>query len=65
LQFKLESAEPGLFKSKNNGANGTRFLLSAEISCIYSKNGSTRKIHIVVLAPSFEVAQKSIFSLAG
>ena len=34
------------------------FMLTAEISCIYSKNGRTRKIHIVIFAPSFEVAEK-------
>ena len=36
----------------------TLFMLTAEISCIYSKNGRTRKIHIVIFAPSFEVAEK-------
>ncbi len=34
------------------------FMLTAEISCIYSKNGRTRKIHIVIFAPSFEVVEK-------
>jgi uncharacterized protein (TIGR00375 family) len=34
------------------------FLLSAEISCIYRKNDKTRKIHAVVLAPSFDEAQR-------
>jgi len=46
----------------NSGNNlsdeGTRFLLSAEISCIYSKNDRTRKIHIIVLAPDFETVEK-------
>ena len=46
----------------NNGNNdsdkGTRFLLSSEISCIYSKNNRTRKIHIIVLAPNFRVVEK-------
>ena len=37
---------------------GTRFLLSSEISCIYSKNNRTRKIHIVVLAPDFSTVEK-------
>jgi len=32
------------------------FLLSAEISCIYSKNGRTRKVHALVLAPDFNAA---------
>ena len=34
LREKLEPAEPGLFKLKNNSE--TRFVLTAEISCIYS-----------------------------
>lgn len=34
------------------------FLLSAEISCIYRKNDKTRKIHAVVLAPSFDDAER-------
>jgi uncharacterized protein (TIGR00375 family) len=34
------------------------FLLSAEISCIYRKNDRTRKIHAIVLAPSFDDAQR-------
>jgi uncharacterized protein (TIGR00375 family) len=35
-----------------------RFLLSSEISCIYSKNNRTRKIHIIVLAPDFKTVEK-------
>ena len=57
LKEKLEPAEPGLFKLKN-GESLTRFILTAEISCIYSKNNRVRKIHIIVFAPSFEVAEK-------
>ena len=41
------------------------FMLTAEISCIYSKNGRTRKIHIVIFAPSFEVAEKINNELAS
>lgn len=57
LKQKLEPAEPGLFKLKNS-ETGTRFLLTSEISCIYSKNGRVRKIHIIVFAPSFEIVEK-------
>jgi len=57
LKEKLEPAEPGLFKLKN-GDQGTRFMLTSEISCIYSKNNKVRKIHILVFAPSFEVVDK-------
>lgn len=73
LRQKLEPAEPGLFKIKkksraslvnndwlpnNHQDEGGRFLLSSEISCIYSKNNRTRKIHIVVLAPDFSTVEK-------
>ncbi len=57
LKDKLEPAESGLFKIKNSDKQ-TRFILTAEISCIYSKKGKVRKIHIVVFAPSFEVVDK-------
>ena len=57
IKEKLEPAEEGLFKLKNSD-NPTRFLLSTEISCIYSKNGAVRKIHLVILAPSIEAVEK-------
>jgi uncharacterized protein (TIGR00375 family) len=34
------------------------FLLSAEISCIYSKGGRTRKVHCLLFAPDFESAAR-------
>ncbi|KPJ97472.1 MAG: DNA helicase UvrD, partial [Nitrospira bacterium SG8_35_4] len=34
------------------------FLLTAEISCIYSKNGKTRKIHSIVFVPEVAGAEK-------
>jgi ATP-dependent DNA helicase UvrD/PcrA len=57
LKEKLEEAESGLFKLKKNDS-GTRFILTAEISCIYSKNGKVRKIHIILLSPSFKAVEK-------
>ena len=57
LREKLEPAEPGLLKLKKTDSE-TRFLLSSEISCIYSKNNRVRKVHIIIFAPSFEVVEK-------
>ena len=57
LKEKLVPAEPGLFKFKN-GNSTTRFILTSEISCIYSKNNRVRKIHIIIFAPSFDVVEK-------
>lgn len=70
LEQKLEPAESGLFKLKDNIEKNllpdvpeicradTRFILSTEISSIYSKNGRVRKIHNIIFAPSFEIARK-------
>lgn len=57
LKEKLIPAEPGLFKLKE-AAGGTRFILTSEISCIYTKKGKVRKIHILIFASSFEVVEK-------
>jgi uncharacterized protein (TIGR00375 family) len=57
LKEDLEPAESGLYKLKNEN-NGTRFVLTSEISCIYSKNNQVRKVHIVIFAQSFEVVEK-------
>ena len=57
IKQKLEPAEPGLFKLHGEDS-GTRFILTAEISCIYSKGGKVRKIHIIVLAPSVNAVEK-------
>jgi uncharacterized protein (TIGR00375 family) len=72
LKEAFEPAEPGLFKLKaasvkktekllgdfNLPENDTRFILTAEISCIYSKNNRTRKIHLLIFAPSFDAVEK-------
>jgi uncharacterized protein (TIGR00375 family) len=57
LKGKLESAEQGFFRIRNSDSE-TRFILTAEISCIYSKKNRVRKIHLLVFAPSFEVVEK-------
>jgi len=41
------------------------FILSTEISFIYSKNGRVRKIHILLLAPDFESIEKINTRLSG
>ncbi|MFH2014001.1 MAG: hypothetical protein ABIJ17_03475 [Patescibacteria group bacterium] len=64
LKEKLEPAEQGLFKIKKrfkikNGIDkDLRFILTAEISSIYSKGGKVRKIHNLIFAPSFDVVDK-------
>ena len=58
LKEELEPAESGLYKLKGAGDDETRFILTSEISCIYSKNNKVRKIHIIVFSPSFEICEK-------
>lgn len=53
IKTKLEQAEKGLYKIQN-----TRFMLTAEISSIYSKGGKVRRIHNLIFAPSIEAAEK-------
>lgn len=57
LKEKLEPVEEGLFKLKGS-QNQTYFLLTSEISCIYSKKGRVRKIHILIFAPNFKAVEK-------
>ena len=63
LKEKLIPAEQGLFCLKNSNLS-TRFILTAEISCIYKKAEKIRKIHIVVFAPNFKAVDKINFELA-
>jgi len=41
-----------------------QFILSAEVSCIYSRNGKTRKIHSVLIAPDFATAARINLALS-
>ena len=43
-------------ESRKFPGEGTRFVVSGEISSIYKKNGKTRKVHNVILIPSLEAA---------
>ncbi len=57
LKAKLEPAEPGLYKLRGV-VSDTRFILTTEISCIYSKGGQVRKVHLLIFAPSLESVEK-------
>lgn len=69
LKEKLEPAETGLFRLREDIAeeidktlpnsirsNIIRFVFTVEISNIYSKNGVVRKLHNLIIVPSFEIA---------
>ncbi len=53
LRAKLKPTGRGLFTY-----DGVHFLLSVEVSNIYPQGGRLRKIHNVILAPSFEVVER-------
>ncbi len=66
LQEKLDEAGDGLYRLKPDlqktvdsqvpasCLSPTLFTLSGEISCIYKKNGKTRKVHNLILMPDME-----------
>lgn len=70
LQAELEEAADGVYRlritalrQENQAVDGgsrstVSFLLSTELSCIYSQGGRVRKIHLLVFAPSFDVVAK-------
>ena len=65
LKERLEPAEQGLYRLKPAFAKPTRFILTSEISCIYSKGGKVRKVHLILFAPSFEAVEKINTKLTG
>lgn len=64
IEQKLELVEEGLYKLKDK-EDSPYFILSSEISCIYSKNNRVRKIHLVILAPSLNAVRKINTTLTG
>ena len=60
LKDALKDSGNGLFEYK-----GVNFILTGEISAIYSKNGRVRKIHNVIFVPSFDIADKVNSTLSG
>ncbi len=70
-QAALEPAEEGLYRIREelripDGCGSfaaPRFVLSGEISCIYKQDGKVRKIHCVILLPSFDAAERLALKL--
>jgi uncharacterized protein (TIGR00375 family) len=67
LKEKLEPISNNLFKLKENYHDNNipllckgevYFMLTTEISCIYSKNGRLRKIHCLLFVPDFVTASR-------
>ncbi|NLE02665.1 MAG: DNA helicase UvrD [Fibrobacter sp.] len=73
LREKLVAVGNGLYTLKKKyvqsctGSFGTEkvhFVLTSEISCIYKRDGRVRKVHNIVIAPSFPAIQKIQKALA-
>ena len=56
LRSKLEPSGYGLFRLKR-GEQGIQYILTTEVSNIYTQNGKVRRIHTLIFAPSFEVVE--------
>ncbi len=75
MEENLEPAENGLYALRTNVAAALqpqvppscqlqqRFVLTVEVSCIYKKNGRVRKMHCLIIAPSFTVVKKIVTRL--
>jgi PHP family Zn ribbon phosphoesterase len=59
LKTKLKQDRLGLYDY-----DGVKFILTAEISNIYTKNGRCRRIHNIIFAPDFKSAEKIQHALA-
>ncbi len=66
LRSKLEPSGNGLFRLKKED-HGVHYMLTTEVSNIYTQNGKVRRIHHLIFAPSFEVAEaiRSRFGTLG
>lgn len=57
LKTKLEPSDGNLLTLKNESKN-VSFVLTAEVSNIFSQAGKLRKIHTLIFAPTLEVVEK-------
>lgn len=68
IKNELKETSQGIYSLKDNtktdgasqhkGGPEARFILSTEISSIYSQGGKTRRVHNLVLSPSIESCEK-------
>jgi uncharacterized protein (TIGR00375 family) len=60
IEEKLESAGRGLLVLKDHSSqtDPPRFMLTAEVSNIFTQGGRTRKVHSLIFSPTMEAARK-------
>lgn len=73
MKEKLDIYDNKLFKLKENHKDNSLpmscrsevyFMLTTEVSCIYSKNGKVRKVHCLIFAPDFAAASRIYTALS-
>lgn len=67
IKENLKEVNPGIFSLVGTGRDlsvqNTKFLLSTEISSIYSQGDKVRRVHNLIFSPSIEVCEKVINEL--
>lgn len=54
LKESLKEDETGVLKTES----GFNFILQSEVSLVYTQDGKGRRVHVVMLAPNFEIVQQ-------
>lgn len=59
LQANLveDPKDSGLYKLRSSDSK-VRFIISTEVSCIYRQNDKTRRVHLCILMPNLEAAER-------
>ncbi len=57
LKSKLRPLGSGLF-ARPEDPDGTHFMLTAEVSNMFTQRGKGRRVHTLIFAPSFEVVER-------
>ena len=65
IKKSLEEDGSGLLTSKNPPAGGLKFIITGEISSIYTQGGKVRKIHTIIFVPDIKTANTINEKLIG
>ena len=58
LKLRLSPGKPGLYTF-----DGVDFVLGTEVSCVYLQDGHQRRVHLLLLVPDFETADRICLAL--
>ncbi|MBI2990283.1 MAG: DNA helicase UvrD [Candidatus Magasanikbacteria bacterium] len=57
IKEELKEVNPGLYALKN-GSSKTRFIIGTEVASIKKHKGKTRRVHLLLFAPTLETAER-------